>query len=119
MYVMEKSLVKTDQINALAAAVTAIKPAIPARLAVSARRSGDKETRRPVASNRRATEPASKLYAANARAIKRERLPKVAILTPIKNLPGRMIVAGKPVCFPITRAVNTDLHARRKLAGTG
>ena len=38
---MEKSLVKTDQMSAKAAPVTATNPAIPARRAVSASRSGE------------------------------------------------------------------------------
>jgi hypothetical protein len=38
---MEKSLVKADQMSANAAAETARKPAMPARRAVSARRSGE------------------------------------------------------------------------------
>src|ERR1017187_7265851 len=90
---MEKSLAKTDQISAKAAAVIATNPATPARRAVSAKRSGEKFPERPplsprsqfgpgrpaVASIRKASAPASRLYAASASAIRRERLPKAAI----------------------------------------
>ena len=44
---MEKSLVNTDQISAKAAAVTARKPAIPARRAVSAKPLGGDAHRMP------------------------------------------------------------------------
>src|ERR1035441_3229343 len=85
---MEKSLVKTDQISAKAAAVTATKTAIPARRAVSASRSGEIGAGCPVAISRRATVPASRLYAARARAITRAKLPNDAIGTP-QSIQGR------------------------------
>ena len=50
---MEKSLVKTDQMSAKAAPVMARKPAIPARRAVSASRSGEMRAGWPVAISRK------------------------------------------------------------------
>src|ERR1035437_7650920 len=112
---MEKSFAKTDQIRAKAAAVTATKPAIPARRAVSAKRSGEKFPGIPllrpgnkfgacgpaVASIRKASAPASRLYAASANAMRRERLPKAAMGTPTRfshasaggeKLPGKDVI---------------------------
>src|SRR5208283_4652237 len=86
---MEKSLVKTDQIKAKAAPVTATKPAIPARRAVSASRSGEIRACCPVARSRNASAPARRLYAARAKAIRRQKLPNVAIKTPSPFLHAR------------------------------
>jgi hypothetical protein len=58
---MEKSLVKTDQMSAKAAAVTARKPAMPARRAVSASRSGRNARRLPGGDQPQGEAPASRL----------------------------------------------------------
>src|SRR5579863_36218 len=92
---MEKSLAKTDQIRANAAAVTAINTAIPARRAVSASRSGAIGAGWPVANSLNATMPAKRLYAASAKAMRRERLPNVAIRAPSLILALRTNALGE------------------------
>ena len=80
--VMEKSFAKTDQTRANAAPVTAINPAIPARRAVSASRSGEIRAGCPVAISRNEIAPANRLYAASVSAIRSAKLPKAAISSP-------------------------------------
>src|SRR6266567_5877984 len=102
---MEKSLAKTDQTSAKAAAVIATKPAMPARRAVSARRSGEMRADCPVDSRRRAKAPAKRLYAASARAMRRAKLPKVAMRTPV-----RFSHAGRQAFGPSSKHILNHLR---------